>query len=167
MSANQFAQKHESDRKDSIAVYKIAWEEPKGWQSLEHSPQSLFLFQHPTTKLLIRGASNQVIADHNPTPALDSEGLAEYYMQATAENMPEWKAERIAGEKGDGVPFCLLKRTREGKTVVSAFGVRGNTTLIVTLSANGKEQKDVERAESIFRESLRHISFKRTEFASR
>ncbi|RYG49465.1 hypothetical protein EON79_01150 [bacterium] len=167
LGANRFVVKQEADLKESVAVYKIGWDKPSGWQDMPHSPQSLFLFRHPQTNLLIRGASSQVIADHNPTPELDSDGLANYYLQTTVQNMPEWKGEKIAGEKGDGVPFSLIRRRRDGKTVVSAFGVRGNTTLVVTLSANGKEQTEVDSAEKVFRESLRNISFQKMNLASR
>ncbi|CAN5447578.1 hypothetical protein BH11ARM2_BH11ARM2_34040 [soil metagenome] len=161
VGATQYVSHQKAAHEESVAVYDIKWEKPTGWNVMPHSPQSLFLFRDPHTNLLIRGASNQIIADSNPTPELDSEGLADYYLATTQQNMPGWTAEKIAGDEGQGVKFALLRRQRDDKTVVTAFGVRGNTTLVVTLSGNGKEQKEIAATESAFREGLHHISLKR------
>lgn len=159
LGANRFVAHEKVAREESIAVYDIKWEKPAGWADMPHSPQSLFLFRDPKTHILIRGASNQIVADHNPTPDLDSDGMADYYLDTTKENMAEWSGEKVSGEKGKGVDFAIIRRKREGKTVVTAFGVRGNTTFIVTLSGNGNEQKGVAAGEAVFRKHLRKTSF--------
>ena len=140
--------------------YAISYDVPKGWDPVPHGPQTLFLYKHPKTGLLLRGAQNQVVSDVNPTPELDSRGMAQYYIDRTKENLPDWKAE-LAGEvAADGVKFNLIRRSRNGKTVVTAFGVRGNTTLIVSLSGADDEQKSIDSGGMDFlREYVGQVSF--------
>src|SRR5579862_2692834 len=79
---------------DSVKNYEIRWPHPSGWNILPHGPQTLFKFQDPKTKLVIRGAANQMVADVNPTPDLDTDGIADYYNDRTDENMKDqgWTA---------------------------------------------------------------------------
>jgi len=121
--------------------YKVVYAPPSGWKAVPHGPQTLFLYKNPTSGVLLRGSVNQIIADVNPTPELDTDGIARYYVDRTHDNMPEWTAE--LGEKVDAhnTSFQIIDREKKDKAVMTAYAVKGNTTLLVSLSGNGGKGK--------------------------
>jgi len=143
--------KYKKFQHDSVLNYAITYPHPTEWKELHHSPQTLFLFQNSKTHLLLRGAVNQIISDINPSPDMQADQLADYYMARTAENMPDWTGAKIGRVKGPDTTFSLIKRERKGKCVVTGYAVKGNTTFMVTLSANEGELKDIEPAMNDFR----------------
>jgi hypothetical protein len=118
--------------------YEVAYTLPAGWKVGVHGPETKFRLIDPKTDLVLRGEVNQVIDENNPTPDLDTKGIANYYLQRTQENMPEWKAEDLGTVAGDGTDFELIRRSTKKKVVVSAFASKGNTTVIVTLFGQQK-----------------------------
>jgi len=124
--------------------YTVTYESPKNWKKMPKGPQTLFLYKDPKSGLLLRGAQNQVIAELNPTPELDGPGLVSYYLERTETSLKGWTAKALDSVDGINVKFHLLRRERQGKVVLSAFGVRGNTTFIVTLSGNDEEAKQID-----------------------
>lgn len=116
--------------------YEILFPRPANWEAMPHAPFTQFLFEHKQTRSQIRGATNRIVSDVNPTPDLDEDGLAKYYLATTAENQPEWKAERLPDMRSKELRFSAIRRTRGDKIVVTAFTVRGNTTAIVSLAVS-------------------------------
>lgn len=150
------ARKH-AEHRDLTTNYRIEYPTPDGWQPIQHSPQSLFLFQYKRTKLLLRGATSQIVADVNPEPEMDAAALANFYIDRTQENMPDWKAQALDTVEAPDTIFSLIRRTREGKAVVTAYAVKGNTTLMITLSGNGDEVRDLEVAMPELRQFLKQV----------
>ena len=118
-------------------VYSIAYEKPKGWIELVPGPLTLFLFRHPEGKGFIRASLNEVQARTNPTPELDTDGIAQHYIDITHLNMPEWKAERLPDFNAGTERFSLILRTKKERTVYTAFCSKGNSTLVLSLTAGG------------------------------
>lgn len=129
--------------------YEILFPRPANWQALPHAPFTQFLFEHKETHAQIRGATNRIVSEINPTPDLNEDGLAKYYLTTTVENQPEWKAERLPDMRSKELRFSAIRRTREDKIVVTAFTVRGNTTVILSLAVN---KPYFDRYEELMRE---------------
>jgi hypothetical protein len=144
---------YKKQRAESSANYAIKYAELDGWKEIPHSPQAIFLYQHPQTKMLVRGAVNQVIADFNPTPGMNTREIARYYIERTQENMPDWTAENIGVVEGQ-TDFHLIRRESHDKVVITAFSVKGNTTLLVTLSGTKKHEKALDTFLPEFRQYL-------------
>jgi len=151
---------HDRNQRDSIKNYTMGWTPPVGWKELPHGPQTLFLYRHPKSDLVIRGAVTNIVADINPTPDLDSDGIARHLLEVTEENMPGWKGEMLDEVKGDGTTFRLVRRGKSDRTVVSAFSVRGNCTAVITIAGTGKDAPKVERHMADFRAWLGDVRFK-------
>ncbi len=149
--------KYKQFQHDSVLNYAISYPVPDDWKEMHHSPQTLFLFRNNKTHLLLRGAVNQIISEINPSPELQADQLADYYMASTAENMPEWTGHKIGRVKAHDTTFSLIRRERKEKVVVTAYAVKGNTTFMVTLSANAGEMKDVEPTMESFRSFVSQI----------
>jgi hypothetical protein len=140
--------------------YKIVWKAPAQSKEVPHGPQTLFLYRHDKHRDLLRGAQNQVVSEVNPTPDMDSRRLAQFYIERTDENLKEWSAEDIGQAPGKNVNFHLIHRKRKGKSVVTAFGVNGNTTLIVSLSSTEPKRPEISDARlDEFRKYLATIEF--------
>ncbi|MDX2065257.1 MAG: hypothetical protein SFX74_05890 [Fimbriimonadaceae bacterium] len=140
--------------------YRIVWKQPSGSKAMPHGPQTLFLYRNEKHGYLLRGAQNQIVAEVNPTPDLDSKRLAQYYIDRTDENLKEWTAVDIGKSPGKNVNFHLIHRKRKDKTVVTAFGVSGNTTLIVSLSSTEPTRPEISEARiAEFRDYLATIEF--------
>jgi hypothetical protein len=135
-----------------------------GWKEVPHGPQTLFLYRDPKTGLLLRGAVNQIIADVNPTPELHTDGIAQHFIDRTKENMPDWNVAKAYGDVAgaDGMRFRLIRRERPGKCVITAFAVKGNTTLIVSLSANGEEIAEIDSVFPQFQQVLAGMTLTKT-----
>lgn len=155
-----FAKWKTENLKGDTRNFAVTVHHPKGWQREPQGLQTLFLYRDKKSNLLIRGAQNQVVSDINPTPELHTKGIAQYYIDVTHENLKGWTAEMLETVPGNGIDFQLIRRTREGKEVVSAFAVKGNTTLVVSLSGNDNEVKSIPATLPAFREFLTGIEFR-------
>lgn len=68
---------------------------------------------------------------------MDTASLVTRVVQTAKENQPEWETERLEGFNNGKVNFEIFRKTGKYKTVVNAMAVRGNTTLLVSLSNSG------------------------------
>jgi len=150
-----------SERDQNTRNYSLNFVQPVGWKVLPHSPEALFLFQDPQTKLLMRGAMNDVVADYNPTPDLDRDGTAQWLLDVTSKNLKGWTGEMLDTIDANGVSFRLVKRWTNEKCVISAIGVRGNTTVVVTLSADKGQIDKIDPSLPKFRTYLAGLGFQR------
>lgn len=152
-------QKYQEHERGDTRNFRIEYPVLTGWKVLEPGPQTLFLYQHPESKVLLRGAQNQVIADVNPMPGQGSKQLAQHYIETTLQNQEGWSAEHFKEVKGNGVTYSLIRREAPYKSVITAFGARGNTVLIVSLSANEAEKGDFDAHVADLERMLRTIRF--------
>jgi len=121
------------------SVYSVAYEKPAGWKEEPPGPFTLFVFREPTGKGTLRASINEVQAKMNPTPELDTNGIADHYVDLTEANMPDWNAERLKDIESGTEPFSVIKRTRKDRTVYTAFCAKGNTTIVVSLTGGGNQ----------------------------
>jgi len=143
--------------------YQVLFPPASPWVERPHSPEALFLYQDPMTHIEIRGAVVNVVADTNPTPGLDTNGLAALQMDVTSEHMGNvWKAQRLADHKTPVARFAVVRRDRDGKTVITAWVEKGNTSLAVGLMANGKETQQVAKVMPYFYSLLDKIRLQPT-----
>jgi len=132
-------------------VYGVEYEKPKGWNEGQPGPFTLFVFRHPKGLGTLRGSINEVHSNVNPTPDLDTNGIAEHYVGLTKANMPDWTAKRM-DDIGDGPDrFSVIRRAKSDRTVYTAFCSRGNTTVVVSLSAGGKAAATIDELLPDFR----------------
>ncbi|AIE88121.1 hypothetical protein [Fimbriimonas ginsengisoli] len=140
---------------DTYANYSLVYALPSGWKEIPHSPQAIFLFRSLHSDLLMRGAMNDVVADYNPTPDLDRDGLAQWMLDITAANLKSWKGEMLDTVNGtNGTTFRLVRRWSPDKCVVSAIAVRGNTSIVVTLSGDERKVDILDQEMPAFRTYL-------------
>lgn len=133
------------------------------WKTMPKSPESLFIFKDQKDDFLLRGSVSQVISDVNPTPELNTNGIAQYYIDRTHENMTGWTAQRSPDLPGANIDFSVITRQQKKHTVITAFAVKGNTTLLVSISAQQATQGVVNRAMASLASCLKMISFKLTD----
>lgn len=146
---------------DSAANFKLIYGTPIGWKAEPHSPQALFLFRDPRTNLLIRGAMSDIVSEINPTPDLDRDGTAQWMLDVTSQNLHGWSGKMLDTVPADGGSFRLIRRATIDKTVISAVAVRGNTTIVVTLSADKPELTKIDKKLPAFRTYLAGLAFQR------
>ncbi len=150
--------KHRSDV-ESTENFDIAYPAAKGaWKALPHGPQTLFLYGDKAKGLLIRGAVNQMISSENPTPDLDRDNLAQLMVDNTHDNMPGWTAAVADTVEAKGTSFRLVRRSERKHVVVTAFAVRGNTTVLISLSGRNDHAADVDRHLGEFRQFLADVT---------
>jgi len=128
----------------SSEVYGVEYSKPAGWKEGVPGPFTLFIFRHPEGKGTIRGSINEVHANVNPTPELDTNGIADHFIDITKNNMPQWKATRLEDIRGRAERFSLIRRARDDRTIYTAYCSKGNTTVVVSLSGIGKQAKGVD-----------------------
>lgn len=138
-------------------VYSVAYEKPAGWKEEPPGPFTLFVFRHPEGKGLIRASLNEVQSHTNPTPELDTDGIAEHYIDVTHANMPEWKAERMPDFSNGRERFSIILRTKKLRTVYTAFCSKGNSTLVVSLTAGGENAATLATLVPAFRKVVESI----------
>lgn len=131
---------------------------PVGWKTLPHGPQTLFKYEDPKTNLVIRGATNQMVSDVNPTPELDTDGIAHYYIDRTEESMPNWTATVVGTVPGKDTPFQLIRRGTKDRVIVTAYAVRGNTTVLISLIGMAKAKDVVDSNMAMFDTFLGKVS---------
>ncbi|HVL38302.1 MAG TPA: hypothetical protein VM328_02820 [Fimbriimonadaceae bacterium] len=148
--------------KADVANYALLYKKPAGWTEKPHSPFTLFLYEHPETKVLLRGAVNNVVADFNPTPELDTNGIAQYNVDTTEQNMPDWTVKRLEPIGAKVGSFSAIWRERNDRTVVTAFFVKGNTTVMITLSGAGGAKSKLPQHMPTFREFVSKLDLEKT-----
>jgi hypothetical protein len=130
---------------DSIINFQPSYALPAGWVKVPHGPTTLFKFAEPKTKLVLRGSVNQVISDVNPTPDWDTDGIANFYVDRTKESMPAWTAEVLRKyDNPTGTEFEVIRRSTKDRIVVTAYAVKGNTTLLITLFGKNHSMQFVD-----------------------
>jgi hypothetical protein len=132
---------------------------PKGWESVPHSPRALFLYQRKGSNIMINAGLNQLEDDINPTPDLGTENLANQVIDMTRDNMPGWTAEKLDSVEAGGTSFRLVKRVNADHIVINAFTVKGNTTLLISLTGRGvTSSKNIEKSLDDFRHLLSSVN---------
>ncbi len=144
--------------KESSANYTITYPSaPDGWKKVRHSPQLLFAYKQDGTNLLLSGGTNQIVEEFNPTPDLDTESLAKDMMDVTTANMPGWTVEKLDTVEAKGTTFRLIRRAEKGHVVIDAFAVRGNTTILLTLTGRNSHTEEVNKNLGRFRDFLSSV----------
>ena len=144
--------------------YELVMQNPEGWEAVPHGPQTLFLYRNPKSGLYLRGAQSQIVAEFNPTPDETNDSIAQFYVDRTHENLKEWTAvvtDKVQARNGS---YQIIDRQRNGKRVVSAFGVQGNSTFIVSLSGNGQDVKKIDGALPWFHDFLANTDFRKVDY---
>ena len=117
--------------------YEVVYQKPAGWQELPKNPNTLLLTRNPKSLDVLRCSATQIVAEVNAEPDMDTASLVKRVVQTAKENQPEWKTERLKPFDNGKVNFEIFRKTGRNKTVINAMAVRGNTTLIVSLSNSG------------------------------
>lgn len=121
--------------------YEVGYTKLAGWKELPHSPNTLLLLQDPKTKTLLRCAATQIVSETNPEPDMDAINIVKRVVSNARENQPEWKTDHLEKFHNGKVHFELFKKTGKNKTIVGAMAVRGNTTVLVSISNTGEQAK--------------------------
>ncbi|MCW5941606.1 MAG: hypothetical protein KIS66_05205 [Fimbriimonadaceae bacterium] len=146
--------------------YEVVYEVPTGWNKERPGPQQLFRFRHPDTKVFIIGAVSRVVDEVNPTPELTTDGIAEQYIGVTKANFDGWTARRLEDETRGSERFSMIERAGPDRTTLTAYSVRGNTTLIVSMGANGGRRENLAKHLGDFRRLLSEIRFREKVYAA-
>ncbi|MBN9503706.1 MAG: hypothetical protein BGO01_05040 [Armatimonadetes bacterium 55-13] len=117
--------------------YEILYAVPKEWKLLPHNPSTLLLAQHPKTQAIIRCSTTQIVASANPEPDVDTEGTIRNVVRTARRNQPEWKTDELEKHPAQNFDFGMYRKVQPGHTIVGAMCVKGNTTLLVTISSRG------------------------------
>lgn len=117
--------------------YEVVYKKPAGWQELPKNPNTLLLTRDPKSLDVLRCSATQIVAEMNAEPDVDTASLVKRVVQTAKENQPEWKTEQLDGFDNGKVSFEIFRKTGKHKTVVNAMAVRGNTTLLVSVSNTG------------------------------
>lgn len=124
--------------------YDILYAKPIGWKELPHNPNTLLLMRHPRTKALVRCAATQVVSESNPEPDMDTDNLVQRVVSnAQQSQAAEWKTESLNDIDTGKVRFGLFRKMNHNKTIIGAISVRGNTTLLVSISNTGEGAKEL------------------------
>ncbi|MBZ0214017.1 MAG: hypothetical protein K8H99_09480 [Nitrospirae bacterium] len=161
---NHFSRKLNPYRFADNQNYEILWSEHVGWKKLSPGPQQLFMYSDRETNIRLIGSVSRIMDEVNPTPELDTDGLADLYIGTTRENMKGWSAERhpdFAGQER----FSMILREGPDRTTWTAFVAKGNTTLIVSMGANGAKRSDLEALMPRFRAFLADVEFRPKTYA--
>jgi len=152
---------------DGAKNYVLSYAKPDGWKSAPHGPQTLFKYVDPKTDVCIRGAANQMVAEVNPSPELDTDGIADYYIDRTHESMPGWTAAKLGTVMmRNKQPFELISRGTGDRTVITAYAVKGNTTILITLFGMNRAQRYVEGELPFFEQYLATLSLQEKDLSN-
>lgn len=121
--------------------YEVGYQKLSGWNEIPHSPNTLLLMQHPKTNALLRCAATQVISESNPEPDMDAVNMVKRVVRNARDNQPEWKTEHLEKFDNGKVHFELFRKSNKSKTIVAAMAVRGNTTVLISISGTGEHAK--------------------------
>ncbi len=144
--------------------YEVLWNEHEGWRKLTPGPQQLFMYADRGTDIRLIGSVSRIVDEVNPTPELDTDGLAELYIGTTRDNMKGWSAERQPDFTGRE-RFSMILREGPDRTTWTAFVAKGNTTLIVSMGANGAKRSDLEALMPRFRSFLSDVELRPKTYA--
>lgn len=135
------------DPRYDAANYGVRFNLIDGWDAQPKEPYILFIFKNRQTGAKITGAANQVVFKYNPTPELATDEVANRLVEATETNMRKqgWRGVRRADLELSSGRFAVVDRTGPARRIVTAYQVRGNTTLLVSLSAETAKSNLIER----------------------
>ncbi|MFZ4508902.1 MAG: hypothetical protein ACOYON_14530 [Fimbriimonas sp.] len=153
---SQFQRVHES----STANYDFRWEKPEGFVARPHGPHSIYLYEHEKNGVMFIGAVNRVYSEVNPTPDLHTDGIAQFYVDRTHENQKGWSAKTLEKVHGKDIDFRIVRREGPDKVVVTAFGVKGNTTVMLSMTANVGKTQYIDGLMPTFRNFLTKVEAK-------
>lgn len=136
--------RNNADRAHTEAAlnYKLVYAQPNGWVEKKHSPQTLFVYEN-ADGVTMKGGHMQIVDSENPTPDMDRDTLSDSFASVTRDNLG-WKATMGDIVECDGGSYRLIRREGKDRTIISAVSVKGNTTILVTLSAIGKSKPHVD-----------------------
>lgn len=145
------------------SVYDVYWHAPAGWKPVEQrSPLTLFLYQHPERHVTISGFQYHVENEVNTSPDMDADGLANFYLETTKANQPDWTGKRLEDQQSGDLTFSVIERSRKGKVVFTAYAVRGNTTIGASLAGGDENERYARETLPFFRQFLTGMSLKPT-----
>jgi hypothetical protein len=133
-----YSQVRAEQQKLSIANYDLEYATFIDWKSIPHSPYLLFTFKHPSADIRLMGGTNQIVSESNPTPEMDTDGIAKHYLEVTKSNFKGWKASELQDAMGPDLRFSMIRRESGARAVINCFAVRGNTTVLVSLTASNE-----------------------------
>jgi hypothetical protein len=140
--------------------YEVQFDKPKGWIELPQSPSTLLLARDPKTRDLIRCSYAQVVDDANPDPQMNTKRFASQVVTNAKSNQPGWQTDRIGEYDNGTIAFELVQKAHQGKTIIIALAVRGNTTFITSVSNSGKRGAEIAKGDyDKFRTFLNSIRF--------
>jgi hypothetical protein len=128
-------------RNDDFRNYEVKFQKLGTWKELPHNPNTLLLMFNPKTNALIRCSATQVVDDSNPEPDMDTENIVKRVVDNAQQNQAEWKTEQWRHFDNGRVDFSLFRKTNSRKTIIGAMAVRGNTTMIASISNSGSGAK--------------------------
>jgi len=120
---------------EQILNYRVSFVPPAGWVKRKPSASSLFLYHKPEWNAYLRGGHSDVVGRYNPTPELDTNGIAEYFLDTTRRLQKGWTATRLDDVLTDSERFSVLNRQNDDHRVLTCFIVKGNTTFVISLSS--------------------------------
>lgn len=161
--ASKYRQGQEQARIESTANYDLDFDVPKGYHGVPKPPQLLFAFNSDVHDFRLRGAITRIIADYNPSPDLDRDGIASQMAETTTAGLKGWDAKMLDVVEANGITFRLLRRNGPNIHVVNAFGVKGNTTVMITFSAEKDKGREFDQSLPWFKEYLAGLTVHRTE----
>jgi len=123
-------------RRLEVANYDLEYTPFLDWKPVSHSPYLLFSYKHPQADIRIMGGTNQIVSEENPTPEMDTDGIAKHYLDVTKQNFKGWTANKMDDTTGEDLRFTMIRRETGARAVVNCFSVRGNTTVLVSLTAS-------------------------------
>jgi hypothetical protein len=132
-----------ANKNDDFRNYAVEYTKLAGWEELPHSPNTLVLLQDPKTKALLRCAATQVVSESNPEPDMDAENIVRRAVTNARENQPEWATDHLEKFNNGKVHFELFRKSNKNKTIIAAMAVRGNTTVLVSMSNTGEHAKQM------------------------
>jgi len=129
-------------RNDDFRNYEVKFQKLGTWKELPHNPNTLLLMFNPKTNALIRCSATQVVDDSNPEPDMDTENIVKRVVDNAQQNQAaDWKTEQWKHFDNGKVDFSLFRKTNSHKTIIGAMAVRGNTTMIASISNSGSGAK--------------------------
>ena len=143
--------------------YEVIYTKPAGWREIPKNPNTLLLVRHPQTQDLIRCSETQVVADHNPEPDVDTEAIVQRTVLNAQSNQPEWKTSRLPAYDNGRIEFQLFRKRSANKTIVIAMAVKGNTTLLASISNTGPRAAVLAKDYRPFLDFLASFDFRQTD----
>jgi hypothetical protein len=142
------------------ANFQVQWSDPSGWLAYHGSPSTLFLYRHASSGAMLRGSQIQVVADVNPSPELDTDGLAGMLVDNIGKQSG-WSATVDSDlVSHQGQRYRIVRREGPDKIAMTAVTAKGNTTLMVALVLDREKEEHLPLVGASFRQFLREIRLK-------